>query len=132
MGAQRGFIALLSVLMTSGVLLVLSFAATIDTTLAEQAVTDEFSYRSSFLAAWSCARFAFERLSADPQRFTDQGTTTISFQPSGQCSIISATTTPTQAHTLVQGHAGESFVRLNVTAGRTSPSSPFKVSSWED
>jgi len=129
--ASRGFVALLSVLMVSSILLAASLSASEAAAFAQRAVADEFSYRAAIEAARSCATLAVSRLSADPHRFERTGTTTIILSPDAShpisCSISSAHGTSLDAHAMVQGYAGDSFVQFHARALRASASSPFQM-----
>jgi hypothetical protein len=128
----RGFVALLSVLTISSILLVTSLSADAKVSLAQQAVANEYSYRAAQQAAYSCAQLAANRVSVEPQRFEKAGTTTIILSPDHsnplECSIISAHGTSTIVSMVVQGHVGDSVIRMHAMARRTSSTSPFQIS----
>ncbi len=130
--APKGYIALLSVLIISSLLLILVADGSIEGVFARDAVNEESSYRESVTNAWSCAYLAFNRLIFDPNRFSHTGTTTITLSPLNTCHVIAASTTDFRAEVYVQGNAGYSFTSFYITAVRDSPSKPYFIDSWEE
>lgn len=133
--ASRGFIALISVLLTSVLLLGLVALCSLEAMYVRDAVIDESAYRASLAAAWSCSLFARNRLSADPERFSGANAspsgTLVSLTSGTDCTILSASTTGTLASTHTQGHAGQRYTFLYVRTVRASSTAPFHIQSWE-
>lgn len=129
---MRGFIALVSVLMLSGILLLIATTADLYAYLAHEAVVDEESYRAAQQAAFSCGRLALSRLDADPLRFAGTGTTTIRLSEGSTCEIVSASVTTTNADVLVQGDDRESSVRMLMAADRATSTVPFTLRTWTE
>lgn len=129
---MRGFIALISVLMLSGVLLLIAATVDLYAYLAHEAAADERSYLEAQQSAFSCARFAVSRLDADPLRFTNIGTTAIQLDDISSCKIVSGTVTNSVANILTQGDSGESSVRIFVTANRASSTALFQLHTWTE
>lgn len=128
---QRGFIALVSAILLSTLLLLFVEAEGLAGYLAHQAVTDEQSYRVAQQAAFSCAEFAISRLDADPLRFQGIGTTTIQLDAAA-CEIVSASTTNDSATVITRGESVRNSVPIFFSAIRASSSDPFRLISWEE
>ncbi len=116
---NRGFVALLSVLIIAGLLLAYTTTSASALFFGQHALVEEYAYRSAVDAAWSCAVFAFERLDIDPNRFIDSPATNIPLREA-TCSILAASSSDDRAGALVLGHAGDSFVELYVEASRAN------------
>ncbi len=129
---HRGFVALISTLLLSGILLLLGAVIGLFSYLAHEAATDEQSYRGAQQAAFSCARFALSRLDADPLRFAGIGTTSIQLSDTSGCAIVEASSTHDSAGALTEGESGLSSVRIFFTAARASTTAPFQLRTWTE
>lgn len=127
----RGAGALLSVLVVSSVLLLLASLASLRAALLSVTLENTEAYTAARAAAWSCVDMARMRLLLDSQRF-ENGSARITLPYNALCTIISATTTGTSADIRAEGNVGGSFVRLLVTATRTSVGAPLLIETWRE
>lgn len=131
----RGYIALISVLLTSALLLGLVAICSLEALYIRNALVDESMYRASVGAAWSCTSFARNRLSEDPLRFSSANApatgTLISLTSDTDCTILSASASDVRAVVHTQGHAITRYTFLYVQMSRASSTAPFSIQSWE-
>ena len=132
MRKPRVFIALLSVLILSGLLSLLTITVSTEGFLAHTSLLNEESYRASRNAAYTCAHLALHSTSVDTYRFEDNIPVRITLPQNTDCIIIQASTTAAGAQALVQGHSGSSYSTMYVDAVRVSSTSPFEISTWRE
>jgi hypothetical protein len=132
MNSMRGYIALLSVLMVSGVLLVTTTAAGIMVYFAAQDVRGEMAYRRSRAAALSCAQLVVHALSVDRYRFASDTPASFPVTASSTCVVESVQVTQQEAEALLVGMSEDAVSLIRMQASRPAGDISFKITSFEE
>jgi hypothetical protein len=129
---MRGYIALLSVLVMSGILFVVTISAGITVYFASQDVRGEVEFRQSRAAAFSCAQLVIHAVSVDSYRFASDTPTMFPVSASSTCIVESVSVWDQEVEAVVTGVTGGSSSQIRVYASRFSSSTAFNITHLEE
>jgi hypothetical protein len=127
MRRNRGFIALLTVLLVAGIALAEVVGSGIAVFLASSDALGEQGYRQSRAAVLSCAQLAFHAISQDQHRFESGLPIEFNIVGSSTCRISSAVVTEHDADMQIQGLAGHSISSVHAVGEKNDEESSYHI-----
>ncbi|CAN5726533.1 hypothetical protein BH11PAT2_BH11PAT2_06550 [soil metagenome] len=132
LGVGGGYIALLSALILSGLLMVLTIAANSDAFIARANLSNTEDHFQAKHYATACGNIALRILNLDSGRIASSAPLQIFIEPDVPCTILSGIVSGNTASSSVRARIGNSVSVINFHATRASSTAPFIPTYWSE
>ncbi len=129
---QRGYVALMSALIVSALLMMLVFAANSDAFIARTDLSHAEDHLQAKHFANACGSIALRILTLDSGRLSSSTPLKIQLDEHATCSIISGTVSGNTAETAVRARSGNSISLVRIHASRASSTATFIPTYWSE
>ncbi|MDB5245565.1 MAG: hypothetical protein JWN90_670 [Parcubacteria group bacterium] len=129
-GVRSGYVALMSALILSALLVVLTFAANSDAFIARANLSNSEDHVQAKHFANACGSIALRILAINPSRLSSSVPLQIQLSNDDRCSILSGAVSENTAKSEVRAQNGYAVSLIHIRASRASSTASFIPTYW--
>ncbi|MEO6536922.1 MAG: hypothetical protein ABIT47_04475 [Candidatus Paceibacterota bacterium] len=131
-GYKRGYIALISALLLSAILMVITFAANTEAFIARANLSNTEDYIQAKHYAYACGSIVLHILDQDTIRLTSTSPLSIQLNQNATCAIETGQVSGNSAQATVNARYGHAISSIYLRATRASSTDLFIPTYWSD